>query len=326
MDELRFDHLVRVFGSHTRRTLLSLVAGVMTAPLGHFAAEARQKHRKHKNGNRHQKAHGKHQVKSSTRKCRGEGHPCEGNQTCCDGLTCTVSEPGSAKRCTACPSGTVFLNGTCCTPDNDATCAGKECGNAVNNCEQTVTCGAGCVAGEECVDGTCTSTCVGFRETCDPSDECCGGNVCCNCGGLEPCSGNSVVPICRDPRNIEYYFDPANCGACGNACDNGLDGEECISSIPPVNLPNGECLDDGTCSGPCPAGQSCDNGNCVTDPSRCGNAHCVKCSDRSPDLRYCRQPDQLFGNCRNIKVDAQSCGECFHECAAGEVCIDGVCV
>src|SRR5262245_12044095 len=33
--------------------------------------------------------------------CREEGHPCEGNQTCCEGLTCTASGPGAARRCTA---------------------------------------------------------------------------------------------------------------------------------------------------------------------------------------------------------------------------------
>src|SRR5215218_11250811 len=33
--------------------------------------------------------------------CRGEGHPCEGNQTCCEGLSCTTSGPGAARRCTA---------------------------------------------------------------------------------------------------------------------------------------------------------------------------------------------------------------------------------
>jgi hypothetical protein len=33
--------------------------------------------------------------------CRKEGHPCEGNQTCCPGLSCAVSGPGAAERCTA---------------------------------------------------------------------------------------------------------------------------------------------------------------------------------------------------------------------------------
>jgi hypothetical protein len=92
MDGRQLDTAARMLaGGHTRRQVLGVLArGAVGGGLGlagPLAAAAKPKDKDKDKGN--------------GPACREEGHPCEGNQTCCEGLTCTASGPGAARRCTA---------------------------------------------------------------------------------------------------------------------------------------------------------------------------------------------------------------------------------
>jgi hypothetical protein len=160
-------------------------------------------------------------VATAAKSCRGAGHPCEGNQTCCDDLVCVVSGPGKAKRCT-CPSGTVFLDGTCCTPDNAAACAGK-CGPQTNNCEQPITCDCGCLpVGTCCADeATCRETCCSQTPFGEPpaceSDFACGrsgpGGACASNNDCNPNSG-CVNGRCCGPTGFTIGGSVPTCAQC----------------------------------------------------------------------------------------------------------------
>src|SRR5690606_34574007 len=98
-------------------------------------------------------------------------------------------------------------------------------------------------------------------------------------GGAERC-GNACVDVTSDP---------ANCGACGNACGAG---EACV---------------DGACGGVgCPATQIL-----------CGGA----CVDTTTDRHHC-------GACDAACADGEICagGSCELSCPAGQTVCDGACV
>ncbi|HEX5661129.1 MAG TPA: hypothetical protein VFX59_28255 [Polyangiales bacterium] len=70
---------------------------------------------------------------------------CRTKAEACVGQTGAYSENGCSYDCTV---------GSTCTPDNVAACAGAECGTALNNCGETVPCGAlagACAAGARCI-------------------------------------------------------------------------------------------------------------------------------------------------------------------------------
>jgi hypothetical protein len=70
---------------------------------------------------------------------------CRSKAEACAGQTGPYMENGCTYDCTI---------GGSCTPDNVAACAGAECGTALNNCGETVNCGAlagACAAGSRCI-------------------------------------------------------------------------------------------------------------------------------------------------------------------------------
>src|SRR4051812_3740799 len=145
MHPTHFDALTRRLSvPQSRRGLLggalAVLAGVLTPPEG----EATRKRHPVKPERRH-KPRGEQQrtqrhVKPATKPCRPAGHPCEGNQdgSCCSGLVCLASGPGTATRCTPCPAGTVAHQGQCCTP---GTCPPGSCGSPPDNCGTPIDCG-----------------------------------------------------------------------------------------------------------------------------------------------------------------------------------------
>lgn len=160
------------------------------------------------------------------------------------------------------------------------------------------------------MDGTCRP-CGKSGAICEESIGCGCGNVCCNCGRFDQCPGDSTVPIFRDPRNIEFYLDPANCGGCSIECAHSEapgGGADCVAAneLDTINLVNGLCRGDGSCNPPRGPGLSCTNGNCVpADPSQCGNNTCVPCSTgaRLQQVDYCRKPNSDFGFCTILGLD-----------------------
>ncbi|MGH2618919.1 MAG: hypothetical protein ACRDJC_27135, partial [Thermomicrobiales bacterium] len=110
-----------------------------------------------------------------------------------------------------------------------------------------------------------------------------------------PDAGSQSGMRCVDTEN-----DLDNCGTCGNQCE---DGQVCRG---------GSCgCEDSNCGGcgdgpPCTTGQVCCDGEC------CGNPN-------TPRLKCCD------GRCIDTWSDANHCDGCNNRCAAGMVCISGLC-
>ncbi|MEM9073495.1 MAG: MXAN_6577-like cysteine-rich protein [Myxococcota bacterium] len=111
-------------------------------------------------------------------------------------------------------------------------------------------------------------------------------------------------------------LDPANCGACGNAC---AAGEFCVS---------------GSCQSPCGTGTTDCGGSCVDtdiDPANCGGCGtaCAAgevCSAGVCGLSCGGGATECDGMCVDTDVDPANCGGCGTACADGEVCSAGTCV
>jgi hypothetical protein len=114
--------------------------------------------------------------------------------------------------------------------------------------------------------------------------------------------------------------DPANCGACGNACDVG---QECSG---------------GFCR--CADGRADCGGACVevrSDPTHCGGCdvacpEALLCTTDGGGATSCRDacalPTQTACGraCVALADDAQNCGACGRACGTGERCQAGACV
>ncbi len=160
------------------------------------------------------------------------------------------------------------------------------------------------------------------------------------------CSGTSSGNPCVDGLT-DLLTDIDNCGACGNACDYGLD---CI---------NGKCLGStncgggnhntttdlshcGTCNHRCSDGTTCKVGECVVapGPAYCGTQtvqlntlrHCESCAACADGL-LCQNNQCVEGQgqmiCNNVIVDSRTdsanCGSCGNVCNAGFECVDSAC-
>ena len=227
MHPTRFDALTRRLSApQSRRSLLGgalgLLAGMLTAPEGEAT---RTRHPvKHERRHTHRGAQKRTQrpVETAKKSCRPAGHPCEGNQdgSCCPGLVCVASGPGTAKRCTPCPVGTVAHQGQCCTP---GTCPPGSCGSPPDNCGNSLACGTCSSAVEVCVTNQCVP-CGLPDEPCCAGDQClsadlvCSGGHCVPCGHRgDPCCAGvpcvSKLDICVDGQCVSL-----NCGGGGERC------------------------------------------------------------------------------------------------------------
>lgn len=201
--------------------------------------------------------------------CRSLGHPCEGNQDCCENQICVASQPGAAKRCTACPAGQIPCGNACipaCTASDQCHGAGV-CDATTGRCTNPpagdgTSCNDGnaCTPTDTCVSGSCTGS---NPVVCNASDQCHDAGVC-----------DRSTGSCSDPAKPNDTICNADSNACtiGDSCQNGVctagsvptcqvcnacSGGACQPVATDANCATGCC--NGVC---CAAGEQCVAGAC----------------------------------------------------------------
>ena len=302
MESNDFDALVkRMARAHSRRTVLKSLGAAALGAMGlsrlHDAAAAPA--------------------------CRKAGHPCEGNQICCDGLACSASGPGSARRCAPCPDGTVLTNGQCvatvsCT---DGVKNGDEtdidCGGSCDPCADGLSChvNADCVS-DSCLSGVCAAapTCSDGLKNGSETDVDCGG-ICPSCADGQSCLSDNdcanshcisgVCASCAAGQTrcgtvcVDTSGDPGNCGGCGMVCSGANATMICSSGVCAISSCNQGFAD---CDGVVASG-------CETDLSTVTN--CGGCGTICPGYQ---QP--------NDNVTCQG-GTCTFSCQGESYDVDG---
>jgi len=148
---------------------------------------------------------------------------------------------GSPATAVTCGTGVTLCGAVCVNTDADPV----NCGG----------CAEACAAGQECVAGACASGSTGSGGSSGDAGVTCGTGVTL-CGA-----------VC-----VNTDADPANCGACDQAC---AAGEACVSGACALSCPPGQvdcggaCTDTsndpahcGACAAACAAAQTCTNGVC----------------------------------------------------------------
>lgn len=168
-------------------------------------------------------------------------------------------------------------------------------------------------------------------------------------------------PLCNDGFIrcdgvcIDFTSNPAHCGACGQACDEGqacgagrctarcTDGlswcdDTCVdlqrdrAHCGACNQDCGEAdCEGGVCASDCEQGESLCAGTCVDTKS--DPAHCGACGGACDNGLICAKgkcacPEGMEacdGACVDTKADASHCGSCDAACEDGESCVQGAC-
>jgi hypothetical protein len=155
-------------------------------------------------------------------------------------------------------------------------------------------------------------------------------------GGQVSCAGE-----CTNVAN-----DPANCGACGQACGSGLtcSGSQCTGTCAAGSTRCGDvCVDlnsdpahCGACAASCGTGQTCVGSKCgcsgsgqtacgaacvitQTDPLNCGGCGKACAGGQACANGSCSCPaltSSCDGSCRSFVSDSSNCGKCGLVCGA----------
>jgi agmatine/peptidylarginine deiminase len=267
--------------------------------------------------------------------------PCEAS---CTGKVC--GDDGCGGSCGTCGAGQACQGGQCvaCTAD----CTGKVCGD--DGCGGS--CGT-CGDTEVCSDaGQCTDPCQGVT-----FEGCCQGDTVVWCENNELASvscpdavdaGQADGPKCGWLASEGYYW----CDSTGAAEPTGQYPQACDTTCTP-SCGGKQCGDDGcggSC-GTCAAGQACDAGQCVGEPT-CTN-ECtegqVGCVDAATPFTCAQGSDGCWDkvpvacgtnqtcddgvcvdltctpDCGGKVCGDDGCGGSCGACAAGEQCTDGLC-
>ena len=182
--------------------------------------------------------------------CTSNSCECQTDPTWCNGrCDKTTDNCGNTIACASCEAGVTCYSGVCgCMPEPaSTTCAGKQCGSALNNCNLTVNCGVNnstecdssqtCLANETCCTPDNTTACGGrcqvnatnncgqsvpCPQTC-PGGQACVNSVCCTatgCGGacIDNCgqpNASCCPPDAGSPPPVDSGSPPPDAGGCG---------------------------------------------------------------------------------------------------------------
>ncbi|MFT3922180.1 MAG: MopE-related protein [Myxococcales bacterium] len=267
--------------------------------------------------------------------CGECGNTCKVGTSCKAGQ-CLCEDGSPPNSCTSADTPECENDGHCydrndCTRDR---CVAGSCQHtlAFNPCEAGESCdlvtgrcelGSACFKDADCGDrNACTA-----NERCDPALRVCvwttldgdhDGEAPLICGGTDCDDSNGIagrtrLEMCDGIDNdcdntIDGFLASVDCGE-GHQCSDGTC--ECLPGL--VECTAGACSDldtdpqhCGTCGHGCPAGASCDAGNCVCPA---GGELCDGA---------CQLPDWFASN-------ALHCGDCAHACSGGQTCQAGAC-
>jgi hypothetical protein len=212
---------------------------------------------------------------------------------------------------------------------------------------------------KEVFRATSTANAGGFAETLtNPTITPISATVAAYPPGCCPLNPEILHPLRCGTTCVDYLNDPANCGSCGNVCNDGTccsdgacesvcgegrswcdgqcadlqdDSDNCGACGNVCG--DGTCCNAGSCESVCPAGEVWCDGQCVdlqSDDSSCGS-----CGNACGDGTCCNAgacasvcaAGQVFcnGQCVDLQSDATSCGSCGNACGGGSCCSDGVC-
>lgn len=250
------------------------------------------------------------------------------NNSADDGCeTLTFDDPANCGACgNACKDGEICWKAACGCPNGFTQC-GDTCVDTRSDMENCGACGSLCSAPAD--DDP--------RWTCGPGFEppnttwVCGDSSCkLSC---KPHFGDCNQLFCGDGCEIDLLSDPANCGACGNACsaEQTCSGGVCMCEPgltmcgPEIFFEGSSCVDlsrDPANCGSC--GHQCPGINSESGSPGCEGGVCTYVC--TPGYANCN--GRLVDGCEaNLMKDQKHCGDCATACnvAAGQPCISGEC-
>ncbi len=279
--------------------------------------------------------------------CSGNGYKTCGNtdsDSCLEWSTtvtnCAAGQSCTNGQCTNNPPQCIPSTEVCDNKDNDCdssvdenfgtnTCGVGACQRTVNMCVngQTQLCTPGMPGAETCnsVDDDCDGS-VDEGGVCQPSctNDCTWGNMQCNGNGVQVC-GNFDSDSCSEWSSISQCGSGKVCELgqcinqppqCSNECSTG--SKQCSGNGYKVcgNYDSDSCTEWSGVS-QCGTGKTCDNGQCVNQPTPCTN----QCSDGTK---------QCSGNgfkvCRDYNGDGCTEWSSVAACGTGKECSSGECV
>ena len=278
MDSTRFDALTRSLATAgTRRALVRTAFGTVVAGLGSVIGRS----------------------SALADECKHDGKQCKKHDQCCSGLC--VPDPDAES--------TSSSDSVCCTPDSAAQTCADTCGEATNNCGQTVQCEPCCVPDDTAT--TCAGMCGMQTNNCGTAVDCglCGDEIC--LADDECASGECCNDSCCDETQPSTYVCCGEQGCCD--CFDTDFGPDCFSGTdlcgtypndkicsPSTTCYNGDCVrpvylcpfeaggDDVYCTGAVGAG-CCGGVCCPNDKPICADGTCVAeqtCSYEAPSCEY----------------------------------------
>lgn len=236
--------------------------------------------------------------------------------------TSTDDDPLNCGACgNACAEGVICWRGACGCPNGFLQC-GNDCKNVQTDNDNCSACGSLCRAPES--DGDPRWTCGPRIMPANTRWQCASASCNLQC---KPGFGDCNDAFCSDGCEVDLRKDPANCGACGNACAPGQTCNRGTCECPEgTTRCYGICVDTsndpencGDCGTTCP-GPSNGKGGPTCEGGKCGYV-CF------PGFADCDK--RIENGCEAaLETSQRTCGSCDVQCdiAGGQPCVGGKCL